>query len=192
MLTATLDIYWRRDGQQYPGDKMSVYNWKKTATTIVMSLGLPLGWAAPTHAVPAAGPLNGRYSVTLFTDQKTGTSIAASQNEDASTNVEDFATACSTSTCVATVVDGPAATNPTIPQPARYAWDGTKWAEVVNFQWECLRPDGAMEWNPARSEGVYRPQPDGSLIGQSHTDILSGTCQGTVDFPVKAVPVQGN
>jgi hypothetical protein len=173
------------------GEKhMSEHHWKRTAITAALSLGLSLCCAAVTYAAPAVGLLNGRYSVTRFDDQKTGSSIAASQQESASTDVYDFVTSCSTSTCVATIVGGPAPKNPTIPQPPRYSWDGTKWVEIFNWQWDCLRPDGTTEWNPARSEGVYRIQPDGSLIGQSHTDIWSGTCQGTVDLPVAAVPIE--
>jgi hypothetical protein len=166
---------------------MSRYH-RKRAITAALSLGLSLCCAPPTYADPAPAMLNGRYTVTRFVDQKTGSSIAASQDEKASAEVYDFVTSCSTSTCVATIVDGPAPTNPTIPLPPRYVWDGTQWVEIFNWQWDCLRPDGMKEWNPARSQAVYRPQQDGSFKGQSHTDIWSGTCQGTVDLPVAAVP----
>ena len=167
---------------------MSGHNSKRAAISAVLWLGMSLCCAAPTYAAPTPGLLNGRYAVTRFVDQKTGTSIAASQEETASTDVYAFVTSCAASTCIATIVDGPAAKNPTIPQPPRYTWDGTKWVEIFNWQWDCLRPDGAIEWDRARSEAVYSVQPDGSLMGQSHTDIFNGICQGTVDLPVKGVP----
>jgi hypothetical protein len=128
--------------------------------------------------------------MTRYADQKTGTSLAARQPENAFTDVYLFAARCSATTCVATNVGGPSPKNPTIPQPARYTWDGAEWVEVVSWQWDCLTRDGGpVEWNPARSQVTYLPQPDGSLKGIWHTDIYSGACQGTVEMPVAAAAV---
>ena len=49
-------------------------------------------------------------------------------------------------------------------------------------------PDTTIEWDPARSDVRYTPQPDGSLAGTMHTEILSGTCRGTLDINMTAEP----
>jgi hypothetical protein len=49
-----------------------------------------------------------------------------------------------------------------------------------------MMPDGTTEPNPARAEVRYTPQPDGTLSGTMHTDILSGPCQGTVEMHMTA------
>jgi hypothetical protein len=132
---------------------------------------------------------SGRYSLTTFASQKSGTSIAARQPEPDFSAEYLFRTDCSSGRCVATVVDGPLPSNPTIPQPQRYIWDGTQWIFSYAWQWECFRGDGVPRvYTPARSSVVYVPLSDGSLQGTWHTEILGGACQGNVSMPVSAYP----
>jgi hypothetical protein len=49
-----------------------------------------------------------------------------------------------------------------------------------------MMSDDTIKWNPARADVRYTPQPDGSLSGTMHTEILSGACQGTVDMTMTA------
>lgn len=140
-------------------------------------------------ADPLALPWNGRYSVTTYASEKTGTSIAARQPESDFSAEYAFFTDCSTGKCVATVVSGPAPSNPTIPQPQRYTWDGTQWVFIYNWQWECYRGEALpRQFAPARSRVLYVPVGDGSLQGAWETDILGGTCAGRVIMPVSARP----
>ena len=145
--------------------------------------------SAQTSAHAAGQPWNGRYNVVTYASQKAGTSVAAQQAEPDFGATFTFSTSCSTSSCIATVVDGPKPTNPTIPQPTRYIWDGAKWAVTYDWQWECFQGDGAPRvFSPATSWVNYAPQPDGSLRGTWYTDILSGPCRGNVLMPVAAAP----
>jgi hypothetical protein len=50
-----------------------------------------------------------------------------------------------------------------------------------------MMDDGTVQWSPARANVRYTPQPDGSLAGTMHTDILSGPCQGTLEMNMTAV-----
>jgi hypothetical protein len=145
--------------------------------------------SAETTAHAAGQPWNGRYNVVTYASQKAGTSIAAQQAEPDFGAAFTFSTSCTTSSCIATVVDGPKPTNPTIPQPTRYIWDGAKWAVTYDWQWECFRGDGAPRvFSPATSWVNYAPQPDGTLRGTWYTDILDGPCRGNVLMPVAAAP----
>lgn len=151
------------------------------ATVVAGVVSAP--WAA------AATQLNGRYHVISYASQKNGTSVAARQPEGDLSAVYTFSTACG-SACVATVIDGPAPTNPTIPQPQRYTFSGGKWTFSYTWQWECFRGDGQPRvYSPAQSWVTYTPQPDGSLQGSWYTDILSGPCRGNVLIPAAAFPV---
>lgn len=144
---------------------------------------------APAPSAAAAGQVwNGRFQVVSYASQKNGTSIAARQSEPDFGAVYTFSTACS-GTCVATVIAGPAPSNPTIPQPQRYTWNGAKWTFTYDWQWECFSGDGVPRvFSPARSWVTYTPQPDGSLQGSWYTDILSDACRGNVLIPVAAFP----
>ena len=51
-----------------------------------------------------------------------------------------------------------------------------------------IEANGTTQWNPARADVRYTPQPDGSLPGTMHTEISSGACQGTVDMNMTAEP----
>jgi hypothetical protein len=142
--------------------------------------------AAP--AVHAALPSwNGKYSLVRYAVNKAGTSQAARQAEPTFSADYVFVTDCSSGNCVATATNGPTPKNPTLPQPSHYVWDGTRWVEHFDFQWDCYMGEGNPKvWAPARSWAFYAPQADGSLRGVWHTDIASGPCRGSVEMPVAA------
>ena len=143
--------------------------------------------ASPANA--AEQQWSGRYTMVSYASQKDGTSVAARQPEPDFNAEFMFVTDCSSGKCVATAVDGPAPTNPYVPRPQRYTWDGNNWVYVYDWAWDCFHGDGVpREWSPARSWAVYTPQPDGSLRGTWHTEIASGLCRGSVMWPVAAFP----
>ncbi|ULE31474.1 hypothetical protein [Mycobacterium sp. IDR2000157661] len=147
------------------------------------------GLSASPSADAADPGWNGRYQIITYASEKMGTSVAAAQREPDFSAQYTLATDCSSGLCVATVVDGPAPGNPSIPQPIRYTWDGSRWQYAYNWQWECFRGDGLpREYAPARSRVFYAPDLDGTLFGTWHTEILSGPCRGTVVMPVGARP----
>ncbi len=169
-------------------------NRTRSALTLLASAILAVCAApAPVAAAdPLVRPWNGRYLVTTYASEKTGTSIAARQPEQDFSADYVFVTDCSAGKCVATVVSGPAPSNPTIPQPQRYTWDGTQWVFIYTWQWECYRGDGLpRQFAPARSRVLYVPVGDGSLQGAWETDIVGGSCAGRVIMPVSARPVAG-
>jgi hypothetical protein len=129
----------------------------------------------------------GKYSLVRYAASKSGTSVAANQAEPTFSADYVFTTVCSSGKCVATASNGPTPKNPTLPQPSHYAWDGAKWVEHFDFQWDCYMGEGVPKaWAPAKSWAFYTPQADGSLRGTWHTDIASGPCRGTVEMPVAA------
>ncbi|WNG86270.1 hypothetical protein C6A87_020725 [Mycobacterium sp. ITM-2016-00317] len=139
-------------------------------------------------ALAATPDWSGRYTVVTFASDKLGTSVAARQPEPDFSGQYTFSTSC-VGTCVATASDGPAPSNPTIPQPARYTWDGRQWVFNYNWQWECFRgADVPREYAAARSLVFYAPTADGSMFGTWRTEILEGLCKGTVIMPVAAYP----
>lgn len=141
-------------------------------------------------ALAADAEWNGRYQIVTFASNKIGTSVAASQSEPDFGAQYVLSTDCSGGLCVATVVEGPAPSNPSIPQPIRYTWDGARWQYSYNWQWECFRGDGLpKQYAPAQSRVFYAPDIDGSLFGTWRTDILSGPCRGYVTMPVAAYPL---
>lgn len=77
------------------------------------------------------------------------------------------------------------------PRPIEYTWNGTQWVREISWQWDCLLPDGTIEYAPAKSITAYTPGQYGILTGVFHTDIASGTCKGNVDMPVSAKPIVG-
>jgi hypothetical protein len=143
--------------------------------------------AAP-GAQAAPKPWNGRFQFVTYASQKAGTSPAVRQKENDFGAAFTLSTACSVTKCVATVVDGPAPGNPTIPQPTRYTWNGSEWATTYDWLWDCLGSSDQKQWARATSWSFYAPQPDGSLRGTWHTDIAEGPCRGTVVMPVAAFP----
>jgi opacity protein-like surface antigen len=145
--------------------------------------------SAAATAEAANAEWNGRFQIVTFASDKMGSSVAAAQSEPDFSAQYVLATDCSSGLCVATVVEGPAPSNPTIPQPVRYTWDGSRWQYAYNWQWECFRGAGVpSEYAPARSRVFYAPDIDGSLYGTWHTDILAGACRGNVVMPVAAYP----
>ncbi|MFG1935273.1 hypothetical protein ACGFK1_32200 [Mycobacterium sp. NPDC048908] len=150
----------------------------------VASLALAMLGSAPASADTATW--NGEYAITFIVGPKSGTSVAAGQPEGQYTDTYGFSSSCSGGTCTATIVSGPAPRNPTVPQPVRFTWDGSSWAQSSDYQWDCMMPDTTIEWNPAHTEVRYTPQPDGTLAGTMHTEILSGACQGTLDINMTA------
>lgn len=148
--------------------------------------------AAPVLCAPAAQAdpapnWNGWYRITFHTDQKKGTSIAAGQSEEAYTAWYRITTDCSSGTCVASVVDGPAPKD-NVSTSTAFTWTGSQWSRTNNWRWDCLLPDRTITFEPASSTTTYTPQADGSLTGTFATNIGSGACQGTVYIPLTAVP----
>lgn len=141
----------------------------------------PTAWAEP------APTWNGWYQVTFHTDQKTGTSSAARQSEEAYTAWYNFGTDCSSGTCVASVLDGPAPKD-NASQATKFDWTGTQWSRTNNWRWDCLLPDRTITFDPASSVTTYTPQDDGSLKGTFSTNIGGGACEGTVYIPLTATP----
>lgn len=145
--------------------------------------------APPGESSAAPQTWNGRYQFTTYASQKAGTSPAARQRENDFGAAFTLATVCSGTRCVATVVDGPAPGNPTVPQPTRYTWNGSEWSTSYDWLWDCyLGPGYQKQWARATSWTFYAPQPDGSLRGTWHTDITEGACRGSVVMPVVARP----
>ncbi len=151
---------------------------------IALVAGLLVGAAAPAGAAGQAW--TGSYTMVTYASQKGGTSIAARQREADFSAVFTMSTSCST-VCIATA-SGPGSSNPTVPNPLRYSWDGQQWKSTYDWVWQCSLDDPQSQWSPARSFTYYTPQPDGSLVGMWHTDISTGACRGSVVMPVGAQP----
>lgn len=143
---------------------------------------------APPAATAPAANWNGMYKITFHTDQKSGTSMAATQQETPYTAAYVFKTDCSSGTCIASVVDGPSPKD-NVPEAVSFEWTGSKWSRSANWRWDCLLPDRTITFDPASSTTTYAPQPDGTLTGTFQTTIDGGACQGTVIIPLTAVPV---
>ncbi|OBF29094.1 hypothetical protein A5724_26440 [Mycobacterium sp. ACS1612] len=143
------------------------------------------GFLSPPASADTAS-WNGEYTITFIVGPKSGTSVAAGQPEGQYSDTYGFSSTCTGGKCVATIVSGPPPRNKTVPEPIQFTWDGTSWTQTTDFQWDCMMPDTTIEWNPARSTVRYTPQPDGTLAGTMHTDILSGACQGTVEMNMTA------
>jgi hypothetical protein len=151
------------------------------AAVLIGALG-----AAPVAAADPAPNWTGWYKITFHTDQKSGTSSAAKQGEEPYTAWYKFATDCSSGTCVAAVVDGPAPKD-NVPQSTKFDWTGSQWSRTNSWRWDCALGDGTITFDPASSVTTYTPQADGSLTGTFATNIGSGACQGTVYIPLTAV-----
>lgn len=146
-----------------------------------------MGGALLVAPIAQADPnWNGRYNVTFHTDQKTGTSIAATQPETPYTASYVFTTECSSGKCVASATDGPTPKD-NVSESTKFEWTGSEWSRSNSWRWDCLLPDGTITYDPANSVTTYVPQSDGSLAGTFQTTISSGACQGTVSIPLTAV-----
>jgi hypothetical protein len=152
----------------------------------VCAASLAIALSLPPSASAEPPSWNGEYTITFIVGPKSGSSIAAGQSEVQYTDTYVFRSSCTSGKCTATIIGGPSPRNPTVPQPVQFTWDGSSWTQVSDFQWDCMMPDETIQWNPARADVRYTPQPDGSLSGTMHTEILSGACQGTVDINMTA------
>ncbi|GFG79984.1 hypothetical protein MPRG_32600 [Mycobacterium paragordonae] len=167
---------------------MSVF--VKTGLAAVAAIGVPLCVAPVAHAGEVAS-WNGEYLVVLGANAKSGTSVAASQPEFAHRSTVSFTSNCAAGVCVATVDNPPVPKNESMPRTIEFTWNGSQWVREMTWKWDCLLPDGTIEYAPAKSITVYTPGQYGILTGVFHTDIASGTCAGNVDMPVSAKPVSG-
>ncbi|WP_082948090.1 MULTISPECIES: hypothetical protein [unclassified Mycobacterium] len=147
---------------------------------------LPIALSLSPTAFADNPSWNGQYAITFMVGPKAGTSMAVGDPEGQHTETYGLRSSCTNGKCVATIISGPPPSNPTVPQPVQFTWDGTAWSQTNDFQWDCMMPDTTIQWSPARATVRYTPQPDGSLDGVMHTDILSGPCQGTIDMDMKA------
>lgn len=159
-------------------------NRRRAASASALAVSLAL---APAAGADPAADWTGWYKITFHADQKTGTSPAARQSEQAYTAWYKFATDCSSGTCVASVVDGPTPKD-NVPQSNRFEWTGSQWTRSDSWRWDCLLPDRTITFDAATSVTRYTPQSDGSLTGTFGTNIGGGECQGTVYIPLTAVP----
>ena len=157
-------------------------------TRAALAFGLLTVAAVAAPSADADDPSwNGWYKITFHTDQKTGTSMAAEQQETPYTASYQFTTDCSSGTCEAKSVDGPAPKD-NVSSTVSLQWTGTQWEKTRDWRWDCLTPDRTIIYEPAHSVTTYVPQPDGTLTGAIATTIDSGPCKGTVSIPVTARP----
>jgi len=163
---------------------------RKTALAILAaaSVGGPL-WLSPAAFAGEISSWNGQYLLTLSANAKVGTSMAASQPEYAHRASVSISSSCSSGVCVATVNDPPPPKNESMPRSIEFTWNGSQWVRQMSWKWDCLLPDGTIEYDPAKSVTAYTPGPNGVLTGVFHTDIANGACKGNVDMPVSAAPV---
>ncbi|ODQ98536.1 hypothetical protein BST27_15355 [Mycobacterium intermedium] len=145
-------------------------------------------FGAPAAHASEVAAWNGEFIMTLGANAKTGTSIAAGQNEFAHRTMASISSTCAAGLCVATVNNPAPPKNDTMPRTIEFIWNGAQWVRQFAWKWDCLLPDGTIEYDPAESITVYTPGEYGILTGAFHTDILSGACKGNVDMPVSAKP----
>jgi hypothetical protein len=157
----------------------------RVAGWCVASLALALTLAPAASADQPSW--NGQYAITFMVGPKSGTSMAAGDPEGQHTETYGFKSSCTGGKCTATIVSGPPPSNPTVPQPVQFTWDGSSWTQVSDFQWDCMMPDTTIQWAPAHSTVHYTPQADGTLAGVMHTDIASGPCKGSIEINMTAV-----
>jgi hypothetical protein len=113
------------------------------ARAIFGTAGIPVHAAMPSW--------NGKYSLVRYAVDKNGSSAAAGQAEPTFRADYVFVTSCSSGKCVATATDGPTPKNPTLPQPSH--WDGSRWVEHFDFQWDCYM-GGFQKCGPLRGRGL--------------------------------------
>jgi hypothetical protein len=158
------------------------------AASAAAAAAVLLSLAPTAHAGEVASWI-GDYIVVLGANAKSGTSVAAGQPEFAHRSQVSFTSSCAAGVCVATVVNPPVPKNESMPRTIEFTWNGSQWVREMTWKWDCLLPDGTIEYDPAKSITVYTPGQYGILTGVFHTDIASGTCAGNVDMPVSAKPV---
>lgn len=163
-------------------------------TASIAAAATPLAAAlclTPVAHASEVASWNGEYIMVLGANAKSGTSIAAGQNEFAHRTSVSITSSCIAGVCTATVTNPPPPKNDSMPKSIEFTWNGAQWVREMTWNWDCLLPDGTVEYDPAKSITVYTPGQYGILTGVFHTDIASGTCQGNVDMPVSAKPVSG-
>lgn len=160
----------------------------KTTVAAAAALVVPLCVAPMAHAGEVAS-WNGEYILVLGANAKSGTSVAAGQPEFAHRSSVSLTSSCTAGVCVATIENPPPPKHESMPRTIEFTWNGSQWVREMTWKWDCLLPDGTVEYDPAKSITVYTPGQYGILTGVFHTDIASGTCQGNVDMPVSAKPV---
>ena len=142
------------------------------AASLAITLSLPQTASADTPS------WNGEYAITFMVGPKDGTSMAAGDPEGQHTETYGFRSSCTSGKCIATIVSGPPPSNPTVPQPVQFTWDGSSWTQVSEFQWDCMMHDTTIQWVPARSNVRYTPQANGTLAGVMHTVPRQGDLAG--------------
>ncbi len=122
--------------------------------------------------------------ITFHTDQKSGTSVAATQQETPYTASFKITTDCAADICTASVLDGPTPKD-NAAQSTSFVWTGSQWSRSNSWRWDCTLPDGTITYDPpAHSVTNYTPpQSDGSLAGTFQTTIESGACQAQSPSP---------
>ena len=98
----------------------------------------------------------GWYKITFHTDQKSGTSIAATQQETPYTVWYKITTTCSGGKCVASVIDGPTPKDNVV-QSVTFDWTGSAWSRSNDWSWDCTHPDGTTTLDPANSVTASPP-----------------------------------
>ncbi len=166
-----------------PAARVTLADLKVGAAALCAALAL--GVAPVAHADEAFW--GGWYKITFHTDQKSGTSMAATQQETPYTASYQITTECFADICTASVLDGPTPKD-NAAQTTSFVWTGSQWTRSNSWRWDCALPDGTITYDPAHSVTTYTPQSDGSLSGTFETTIESGACQGTVTIPVTATP----
>lgn len=144
---------------------------------------------APAAYAGEVAAWSGEYILTLATNAKSGTSMAASQPEFAHRTKVSISSNCSAGVCIARVDNAPPPKNESMPRAIEFTWNGSQWIRGMTWTWDCLLPDGTIEYAPATSITVYTPGQYGILTGVFHSDISTGACKGNVDIPVSAKPV---
>ncbi|ALG86971.1 hypothetical protein [Gordonia phthalatica] len=169
-------------------------------TTILKRAAIALAAVAVTLPAVAAAPADaattkqwaGSYRFSIHGSQKTGTSLAATQREANQSAVFRMSSTCTTAAGCNAVATGPAPSNPTVPTPPKYKWNGTSWVNTFSWQWDCYQGAGVPKvWAPAQSTMTYTPNRDGMFRGVWQTTIASGPCAGTVTMPISAVATVG-
>jgi len=158
---------------------------RRAAAVVAIALCL-FGFAiGPAQAAPQVW--SGPFTMVTYGSQKAGSGLAASLPDSDISATFTMSTKCGTGGCTATAI-GPVSSNPTIPYPLTYGWDGQRWKTVYDWVWQCAVAEGQTQWSHARSVAFYAPRPGGFLQGMWQTTIADGACRGTVVTPVAAYP----
>ena len=100
---------------------------RRCAALIVAASVTSTAVIAASTASAADQQWSGRYTIVSYASQKGGTSVAARQPESDFSAEFVFVTGCSSDKCVATALDGPDPTNPSVPRQQQFTWTGTHW-----------------------------------------------------------------